>query len=41
MRRSLPRLTYGQLAATSLSSGDDFEFDTDVVILVEAYYPYD
>ena len=30
MRRSLPRLTYGQLAASSLSSGDAFEFDTDV-----------
>ena len=30
MRRSLPRVTYGQLAASSLSSGDAFEFDTDV-----------
>jgi len=30
MRRSLPRLTYGQLAASSLSSGDAFDFSTDV-----------
>jgi len=30
MRRSLPRLTYGQLASSSLASGDAFEFDTDV-----------
>jgi len=30
MRRSLPRVTYGQLAASSLSSGDAFEFATDV-----------
>jgi hypothetical protein len=30
MRRSLPRLTYGQLAASSLSSGDAFQFATDV-----------
>jgi hypothetical protein len=30
MRRTLPRVTYGQLAATSLSTGDAFEFDTDV-----------
>lgn len=30
MRRSLPRLSYGQLAASSVSSGDAFEFETDV-----------
>jgi hypothetical protein len=30
MRRSLPRVTYGRLAASSLSSGDAFEFDADV-----------
>jgi hypothetical protein len=30
MRRSLPRLTYGRLAASSLSSGDAFDFNTDV-----------
>src|SRR5205807_3797427 len=30
MRRSLPRLRYGTLAPSSLSSGDAFEFDTDL-----------
>lgn len=30
MRRSLPRITYGQLASSSLSAGDAFEFDSDV-----------
>lgn len=30
MRRSLPRLTYGQLAPSSISSGDAFDFSTDV-----------
>jgi hypothetical protein len=30
MRRTLPRITYGRLAATSLSTGDAFEFDADV-----------
>ena len=30
MRRSLPRLTYGRLAASSISAGDAFDFTTDV-----------
>lgn len=30
MRRSLPRVTYGQLAPTALSAGDAFEFEADV-----------
>ena len=30
MRRSLPRVTYGQLAPSSLSAGDAFEFSTDL-----------
>lgn len=30
MRRTLPRLSYGHLAATSISAGDAFEFNTDV-----------
>jgi hypothetical protein len=30
MRRSLPRVTYGQLAPTALSTGDAFEFEADV-----------
>jgi hypothetical protein len=30
MRRSLPRVIYGRLAPSSLSSGDAFEFETDL-----------
>lgn len=30
MRRTLPRVVYGQLAPTGLSAGDAFEFDADV-----------
>lgn len=30
MRRTLPRVIYGQLAPSSLSSGDAFEFSTDL-----------
>jgi hypothetical protein len=30
MRRSMPRVVYGQLAPTGLSAGDAFEFDTDL-----------
>ena len=30
MRRTLPRVTYGQLAPSSLSAGDAFEFTTDL-----------
>lgn len=30
MRRTLPRVTYGRLAASALSAGDAFEFDSDV-----------
>jgi len=30
MRRTLPRIAYGQLAASSVSAGDAFEFDVDL-----------